>query len=92
MVALIHKEGKKPKTSGHIHTWEETKTNDKQQQSSTVTVIQHHCSGRKTNMINSANMISQQSNSNLISDPNKWSHSSVGRKQRKMTKNNNQQR
>ena len=53
-----------------------------------VMVIQSHFSGRKINMINSANVISQQITFNVISDPNKWSHSYVGRKQRKTTKKN----
>ena len=48
--------------------------------------------GRETMMINSNSMIAQQGTSNIISKPNEWSHSREMRKQRKTTKNNNQQR
>ena len=42
------------------------------------------------NTVYSVNMIAQKSNSGVISDPNKWSHSSASSKKRKTTKNNNQ--
>ena len=41
-------------------------------------------------MINSNNIIAQQINSNIISEPNEWSHSWAMSKQRKPTKNNNE--
>ena len=47
--------------------------------------------GEKKMMINSDNIISQQSTYNAISKPNKQFHSWEMRKQRKTTKNNNQQ-
>ena len=54
-------------------------------------VMRRHCSGRKAMMIYSKNIITQQSTSDVISDPNEWLHSSMGREQIKTTKHNNQQ-
>ena len=51
----------------------------------------HHCDGRNTMMIHGNNAIAQQSGSNVISDPNDWSHSSMRRNDRETSKYNSQQ-
>ena len=71
-------------------------------------MIWHHCAaikllenvtphyqddkGHVKKMIYRYNMTAQKSTSNMISDTNKWSHSSARSKQTRTTKNENQQR
>ena len=73
MAELIHKEETRKREKKQMVTFilgEKTKKNNIQQQSSTVMVIQCHCSGRRKNMINSSSMITQKSTSNVVIDPN----------------------
>ena len=61
-------------------------------QSKMMTVKQRHCYGREIMMMYDNNTIAQHFTSNIISNPNEWSHSWEMRKPRKMTKKDNRQR